>query len=49
VIREAMTVEDLGRYLNAALLQRAWRHLYLPLRLRQEWERRFPRLAQAVA
>jgi hypothetical protein len=49
VIREAMTVEDLGRYLNAGVLARIWRHLYLPPRLRREWERRFPQLARAVA
>lgn len=49
VIREAMTVEDLGRYLNAGVLAQVWRHLYLPTRLRREWERRFPQLARAVA
>jgi hypothetical protein len=49
VIREAMAVEDLDRYLNAELLLRAWRHLYLPVRARQAWERRFPQLADSTS
>jgi len=49
VIREALTVEDLGRYLDAKTLSRVWQHLYLPARVRQEWERRFPPLAHTAA
>lgn len=49
VIREALAVEDLDRYLNAEVLLRVWRHLYLPVRARQVWERRFPQLAHTAA
>lgn len=48
VIREALLVEDLDSYLNAEVLLRVWRHLYLPTRVRQMWEYRFPQLAQAA-
>jgi hypothetical protein len=48
VIREALTVGDLGRYLNAGVLVRVWGQLYLPERVREAWERRFPALADAA-
>jgi hypothetical protein len=48
VIREALTVNDLARYLNAGVLVRVWGQLYLPARVREAWERRFPALATAA-
>ena len=48
VIREALTAEDLRRYLNADVLARVWRQLYLPTRVREAWERRFPQLVDAA-
>lgn len=48
VLREALTAEDLSRYLNAEVLVRVWRQLYLPARVREAWERRFPQLADAA-
>ncbi len=48
VIREALTVEDLARYLDAGVLARIWGQLYLPDRVREAWERRFPALAHAA-
>lgn len=48
VIREAMNATDLGRYLNVALLYRVWPRLWLPVNIRQAWERRFPALTRAA-
>ena len=45
VIREAMDVADVARYLNAVLV---WVWLWLPVRVRRAWEQRFPSLAQAA-
>lgn len=47
VLREAMHVEDLRRYLNGAKLPAVWRRLFLPQRVRSLWEGRFPELADA--
>lgn len=46
VLREAQNAEDLRRYLNGAMLRRVWRSMFLPHRVRDLWERRFPELAQ---
>jgi hypothetical protein len=45
VLNEAVTREDLKRWLNASLLRRLWPSLWLPARLRAAWERCFPELA----
>lgn len=44
VIVEAVDVDVLARTLNADCLRAAWPHLYLPSRVRQMWEARFPQL-----
>jgi hypothetical protein len=48
VIREATQVDDLHSYLNADVLFQVWRHLFLPARVRQNWEERFPDLRLAA-
>ncbi|MGH3907920.1 MAG: hypothetical protein ACRDTE_27640 [Pseudonocardiaceae bacterium] len=46
VIREASTVDELARYLNAQVLKQLWLRLVLPAPCRTRWEQRFPELAQ---
>ncbi|HEV2346023.1 MAG TPA: hypothetical protein VGS97_18125 [Actinocrinis sp.] len=41
VIREALHVDDLRRFLNQDLLVRLWPTLFLPARVRALWEQRF--------
>lgn len=48
VIREAMQVDDLRSYLNEKVLHQVWRDLFLPARVRQSWEERFPDLRLAA-
>ncbi|GAA5127626.1 hypothetical protein [Haloechinothrix salitolerans] len=48
VLSEAMDVQDLRRYLNGPMLPVVWRRLFLPQRVRELWEVRFPELADAV-
>lgn len=45
VIREAVRVEDLNKFLNASVLRRIWRELWLPGRVRLLWQGKFPELA----
>lgn len=45
VLREAMDAQDLRRYVNGPVLCTVWRRLFLPQRVRDLWERRFPELA----
>jgi hypothetical protein len=45
VIREASTVDELARYLNADVLKECWSRMVLPPRCRTLWEQRFPELA----
>ena len=45
VLNQALTPEDLRALLNAELLRRLWGGLWLPARVRQLWESRFPVLA----
>jgi hypothetical protein len=47
VIRESASVADLRRYLNAQVLKSVWRDLFLPPRVCQLWEQRFPELTAA--
>jgi hypothetical protein len=48
VIRESMRVEDLRAYLDGRTLRRVWRQLWLPRKVRELWESRFPDLARAA-
>ncbi len=48
VLREAQDVEDLRRFLNGAVLRQVWHRLFLPRRVRELWEGRFPDLARAA-
>jgi hypothetical protein len=48
VIREATRVDDLRSYLDEGVLYLVWRHLFLPARVRQSWEERFPDLRLAA-
>ena len=49
VIREATRIDDLRAYVNGTELREAWRQLFLPARVRQIWEERFPDLRPAAA
>jgi len=48
VIREAASADDLRSYLNEAVLRQVWQRLFLPRRIRQSWEQRFPDLRLAA-
>jgi hypothetical protein len=48
VIREATRIDDLRSYLNGAVLCQIWLQLFLPARVRQSWEERFPALKLAA-
>lgn len=48
VFREAMTADDLRRYLNGPMLRRLWHQMFLPTRVRNLWEDRFPELRRAA-
>ena len=45
VLREAITVNELASWLDAATLRRLWPKLYLPHGVRRAWELRYPDLA----
>ncbi|MEV0396210.1 hypothetical protein [Polymorphospora rubra] len=45
VLNEASSVEDLHTWIDRQLLIQLWPQLWLPPRLRQLWERKFPELA----
>jgi len=49
VVREATTITDLERLLDADLLIELWPSLFLPPQCRDAWERRFPELAKHAA
>jgi hypothetical protein len=49
VIREAMDVSDLRRFLDEELLQRLWPSLWLPARAKTLWQEQFPQLRTAAA
>jgi len=49
VLNEASTAADLSTWLNAEMLIELWPTLWLPPRLRQMWERKFPQLVAARA
>ncbi|MGH3248359.1 MAG: hypothetical protein ACRDOI_19455 [Trebonia sp.] len=48
VIREATRIDDLRSYLNATVLREVWPDLFLPVRVRRIWEKRFPDLVLAA-
>lgn len=48
VIREAASPRDLAYYLNQDVLIRIWKRIYLPARVRRQWESTFPTLSQAA-
>jgi hypothetical protein len=48
VIREATQVDDLRSYINQEVLRQVWGRLFLPARVRQSWEDRFPELRLAA-
>ena len=45
VLNQAVTVDDLSRWLNADILRRVWPFLWVPARLRALWQKRFSELA----
>jgi hypothetical protein len=52
VLNQAVTADDLHRWLDADTLRRVWPSLWLPARLRALWQARFSELAappQALA
>lgn len=49
VLTEAATTADLNTWLDHTTLVRLWPTLWLPTRLRQRWEERFPQLAATRA
>jgi len=42
------TTEEVGRYVNGEILASVWSRLWLPRRVRDAWEERFPELARAA-
>jgi excisionase family DNA binding protein len=48
VLREAGDAEEVGRYVNGAILVDVWSRLWLPQRVRAAWEQRFPELTHAA-
>lgn len=48
VLREAQDTDDLRRFLNGPMVRKVWHRLFLPSRVRELWERRFPDLARAA-
>jgi hypothetical protein len=47
VLQEAASTEEVSRYVNGAALVAVWPRLWLPRRVRQSWEDRFPELTRA--
>jgi hypothetical protein len=49
VLREAVSVAELERWLDGPTLVRLWPDLYLPAVVRQAWQQRHPDLGRAAA
>jgi hypothetical protein len=49
VLREAIGLDDLHRFLNGELLVCLWPRLWLPRRLSHAWESRFPSALRSAA
>jgi hypothetical protein len=47
VLREAIRLDELRAWLDAATLHRIWPDLYLPRGVRRAWEERHPELTRA--
>lgn len=47
VLREALTHTELRSWLDAPTLHRLWPQLYLPHRVRRDWEKQHPSLREA--
>jgi hypothetical protein len=47
VLREAIRLDELRAWLDAATLRRIWPDLYLPRGVRAAWEERHPELARS--
>jgi hypothetical protein len=48
VLQEAADAEDVARYVNGLVLVEVWPRLFLPRRVRQRCEERFPELTHAT-
>jgi hypothetical protein len=48
VLREAATTVEVCRYVNGQVLLDVWGRLWLPRRVRSNWEDRFPELVRAA-
>jgi hypothetical protein len=48
VLREAASTVEVCRYVNGRALLDVWGHLWLPRRLRSNWEERLPELVRAA-
>jgi hypothetical protein len=48
VLREAANTAEVARFVNGAILIDLWSHLFLPRRIREVWEGRFPELTHAA-
>ena len=48
VLREAADAEEVGRFVNGAILVEVWSRLWLPQRVRKAWEQRFSELTHAA-
>jgi hypothetical protein len=49
VLREAVSVAELQRWLDGPTLARLWPDLHLPASVRQAWQQRHPDLVRAAA
>ncbi|MCL2395999.1 MAG: hypothetical protein FWC87_15115 [Acidimicrobiaceae bacterium] len=48
VLQEAADTAQVARYVNGGVLVEVWPRLFLPRRVRERWEERFPELVQAA-
>lgn len=48
VLQEAASSDELGRYVNGTALVALWPRLWLPRRVRDTWEERFPELLHSA-
>lgn len=48
VLQEASSTEELARYIDGVLLTEVWGRLWLPRRVRDAWQERFPQLVRST-
>lgn len=48
VLQEANSAEEVAKYINGAALAEVWSRLFLPRRVRDRWEGRFPDLTRVA-